>query len=342
MNAIWFCLETKRYPSATESGSARCQIRTILPPRRGNEGEAGAAPAPKLAQPSIAPSDAPLFDGAILLLDDSGGARHATVLTDAGYRVIPLRHPAALAATARRHKDVVLVVVRQQTPASQELVSRQLAMLRTERPWLEYLMLAGAGVEPASRADAERMLRGDDTEDFLTATAEAFNLARLQQVQAGEKRSLEQALNDYKSRADSAYAQLVSQVRGGPQPASDDAGSHQAPMPDELARLVADERARARIRERLFGPLALGHAGWLLVLALADASDGELTVKSAAHTAGLPLSSALRKINELCERRLLTRRRDTTDARRSFVRLTERMRDALRDYFAAVDAGRKR
>jgi DNA-binding MarR family transcriptional regulator len=250
------------------------------------------------------------------------------VLTRAGYRVIALDHADALAATARRHKDVVLVVAGAQDPAAQHQIDRQLAMLRAERPWLEHLPLTGP--------------RGGEPQDFLTAIAEAFNLARLQQVQAGARRSLEQALHDYKARIDTAYAQLLSQIHGAPQPMPMAAAQAEPPMPDEIARLVADERARARIRERLFGPLALGHAGWLLVLALADASDGELTVKSAAHTAGLPLSSALRKINELCDRRLLTRRRDTSDARRSFVRLTGRMQAALRDYFAAVDAGHRR
>ena len=91
-----------------------------------------------------------------------------------------------------------------------------------------------------------------------------------------------------------------------------------------MARLVKEERERARIRDQLFRPLALGHTGWGLVLALAEAhaSGNDLTIKSAAYAAGLPLSSALRRMNEMCASAMLEKREDPSDARRTFVRLT--------------------
>lgn len=299
-----------------------------------------------MAEPSTVHHPALLFEGSILLLDGKGASGDRfTVLSNYGYHVVRAFHVDEVAALVRRRKDIVLIVIRQDTPPAQPQISRHMGELREEFPWLEYLIVADAGVQPSTREDADRILYGDDPDEFLAAATDAYNLARMQQHQAAERHNLERSLQEYKSRADAAFAQLLSHMRGQ-QPAIPD--GHAAPdaslSSEEISQLIREERNRARVRERLFGPLALGHAGWLLVLALAEAngSGAELTVKSAAHTAGLPLSSALRKINELCDRRLLSRRRDTSDARRSFISLTDRTRAALQEYFSAVEAGDKR
>lgn len=300
-----------------------------------------------MAKPSTVQPSALLFEGSILLLEGgaTAGSDRFTVLSNYGYHVVRAFHIGEVTALVRKHRDILLVVIRQQDPAAQPAIGNHMQQLRAELPWLEYLIVADAAVRPSSPDDADRFLYGNDPDEFLAAATDAFNLARMQQLQATERHDLERSLQEYKSRTDAAFAQLLSHMRGQ-QPATSD--GHAAPdaslSREEISQLIKEERNRARMRERLFGPLALGHAGWLLVLALAEANGtgAELTVKSAAHTAGLPLSSALRKINELCERRLLSRRRDTSDARRSFISLTQRTRVALQEYFSAVEAGHKR
>jgi DNA-binding MarR family transcriptional regulator len=91
-----------------------------------------------------------------------------------------------------------------------------------------------------------------------------------------------------------------------------------------LQAFIREESERARLREKIFGPLVQNHAVWMLLLALWDSQQSatELTIKSVAYSAGLPLSSALRKINEMCASGLVQRRGDPDDARRSFVTLT--------------------
>jgi DNA-binding MarR family transcriptional regulator len=58
-----------------------------------------------------------------------------------------------------------------------------------------------------------------------------------------------------------------------------------------------------------------------------------LTIKSAAYAAGLPLSSALRKINDMCAEGLIARRGDPDDARRSFVTLTPQGQSYFNRFF---------
>jgi DNA-binding MarR family transcriptional regulator len=100
---------------------------------------------------------------------------------------------------------------------------------------------------------------------------------------------------------------------------------------------IGEELRRARLREKLFGAVALRHSGWMLLLVLAQAQAGgsELTIKGAAYSAGLPLSSALRTINDMCADGLIARRGDARDARRSFIALTPQGRAQFARYAAA-------
>jgi DNA-binding MarR family transcriptional regulator len=74
----------------------------------------------------------------------------------------------------------------------------------------------------------------------------------------------------------------------------------------------------------VFGSLAHNRSSWMLLLVLSEAFQvgQEITIKGAAYQAGLPLSSALRRLNEMCSEGLILRRGDPGDARRSFVSLT--------------------
>jgi DNA-binding MarR family transcriptional regulator len=218
---------------------------------------------------------------------------------------------------------------------------REIRASASDVPWVEYVILStNTATAPGialSAQESEDIVPADDRERALSAIAEAFNLARLQRHQLSELSDLERSLQEFRARTEAAMSQLMSRARGRLS-----AGSAEPAEPpvenQDVARAMEEERTRARIRERLFGSFRVGHAGWMLLLVLAEAqgTDNELTVKSAAYAAGIPLSSALRKIGELCEDGLLLRRPDPSDNRRSFVTLTERARILFSEYLAAV------
>jgi len=149
----------------------------------------------------------------------------------------------------------------------------------------------------------------------------------MKRFQREEARTLEASLAEFKMRTHAAISQLIAQAQGAynivpaaaPSPAA-----IASPEDSELQSFVEEESERARLREKIFGALVQNHSVWTLLLALWDSQRAgtELTVKSAAYAAGLPLSSALRKINEMSENGLVAKRGDPDDARRSFVSLT--------------------
>ena len=76
--------------------------------------------------------------------------------------------------------------------------------------------------------------------------------------------------------------------------------------------------------------------GYRVIRARNAAEAAERIKKVGDIAVGLPLSSALRKINEMCAAGLLDRRSDPGDGRRSFVTLTDRTKSQLLQYSSAV------
>lgn len=299
-----------------------------------------------VAEPSLLLPPGHLHEGSILLLESGPAALHIhEMLSDRGYRVLRAAKAADAASMARQRAEVVLIIVDQRNSRADALWSaKQLQPLKREFPWIELLVIAAPDWPAQDEIDG--MVSGDDPA-LAAAISDAFNLARMQQFQAAERHNLEISLREFKSRTDAAVQELMTRARRrhAPVPALVPAepANAAALTGSDMARLVKEERERARIRDQLFRPLALGHTGWGLVLALAEAhaSGNDLTIKSAAYAAGLPLSSALRKINELCAGKYITRRQDPTDSRRSFISLTDQTRAALQQYFATIETARK-
>lgn len=190
--------------------------------------------------------------------------------------------------------------------------------------------------------DSEWLTQISSKADLLVVVSEAYNTARMQQFMAEELQSLENSLTEFRMKTDAAASQLIARTRrrlSGPTITSKQKDDiHSVSTTDEYVRLIEHESARARIRNRIFGPLSLSHAGWMIILILAEAEAAgtELTIKSVAYSAGLPLSSALRKINEMCAAELLYRRSDPDDGRRSFVTLTARTKSQIQQYASAL------
>jgi hypothetical protein len=97
--------------------------------------------------------------------------------------------------------------------------------------------------------------------------------------------------------------------------------------------------AERRLRDRVFNdPGIFGEPAWdaLLDIARAEAGGERLAVTSACIGSCAPTTTALRHLKILEQRCLIRREGDSSDARRSFLRLTEEGRKRLGVYFLEV------
>lgn len=109
-----------------------------------------------------------------------------------------------------------------------------------------------------------------------------------------------------------------------------------AALPDpRLVRAVLRQRQK---RNELFGAELFADPAWdmLLDLTAARAEHRRVSVTSLCIASGVPATTALRWIGQMVESGLLARVRDTEDARRAFIELTERSVEAMTRYFADV------
>ena len=179
----------------------------------------------------------------------------------------------------------------------------------------------------------------------LPLVSEAYNIARMRRFRHEEMRSLQESLLEFKARTDAAISQLIARAQYA-RDTSPLSGRATRPGTDDMLFVgyIDEECRRARLRDRVFGAFSLNHAAWMLLLLLigrAELTGMRLTIKAAAYSAGMPLSSALRKINELCSSGLLARQGDPADARRSFVNLTSGGRSFLTQYLSEYSQARE-
>ena len=108
-----------------------------------------------------------------------------------------------------------------------------------------------------------------------------------------------------------------------------------------LALANAQRTSRRRLlRRQLVGADELfGEPAWdmLLDLFIHEAEAKTVSTSSLCIASGLPMSSALRLLQRLCDAELVTREADRHDGRRNFIRLTPDLGHRLMAYFAAGD-----
>ena len=277
-----------------------------------------------------APVPESIFDRSVLVVCDDRNrlSFYRDMLAERGYHVIGEEDPAR-AGPHLAHDNRVAVVFLDIAGAGALMDT----LRATSGEGVEYVVAAEPGAEQPLPSAAERLVKPFSRGQLLTAVSSAFNLARMQRFRKEEMRELERSLLEFKSRTLAAMTHFMARAGMTRTAAIADA----APQAS-LQALAEEECRRARLRGRIFGPLGLSHTSWLLLLVMAEAQWGgsELTVKSAAYSAGLPLSSALRKINEMCDKGLIVKRDDPQDARRSFVTLTQTGESFLARYLSEL------
>lgn len=104
----------------------------------------------------------------------------------------------------------------------------------------------------------------------------------------------------------------------------------------EAMRLWAKRMLAQRARRAALFPADLfADPCWdmLVELLLAELQNSGMTTSALCLCAGVPVSTALRRIAELESRGFVRRRKDDADWRRNVVALTPKARHALRQYF---------
>lgn len=107
----------------------------------------------------------------------------------------------------------------------------------------------------------------------------------------------------------------------------------------EVSALANAKRTvrRRMLRRQLIGaPSLFGEPAWdmLIDLFIHHCEGKTVSTSSLCIASGVPMSSALRMIQRLCDAELLSRRADPADGRRFFVELTPEVRQRMLAYFA--------
>lgn len=190
--------------------------------------------------------------------------------------------------------------------------------IRTEREWMQFILITGhASVSLAQRA-MELGVRHLVTkpirrEELINIVTSALLVADTNESEKKNDDIIASTLTEVELKLGA-----ISRIARPRDEARKESRDYQKRLAIELERELD---RRARIRRSL-----LSNSEWIFLLqvVVAELDQKPITLKSAAYCLGIPLSSLIRKANSLCERALLERWDDPSDARRSFLRLTPR------------------
>ncbi|MFL6725213.1 MAG: winged helix DNA-binding protein [Sphingomicrobium sp.] len=119
--------------------------------------------------------------------------------------------------------------------------------------------------------------------------------------------------------------------------------AHAAPRNEADGRNELVAKAQALFSERKrrsqhFNPVMFGEPAWdmLLALYISDVTGGRMSVGRLVSWIGEPQTTALRWINYLEKERLISRASDPRDRRAVTIEITDKARQKLDEYFAAL------
>ena len=238
--------------------------------------------------------------------------------------------------------DVVLTDIRMPGTDGRSLLAG-LQLRAVERPWLRSVIVTGhvdADVAIESiRYGVHGFLRKpvgrNELIDVVVSAASRASSIRAdfarQNAHAGELRDLAGEI----ARLGSLVQRLESAARGErgePMPARTESPVEEIrelwSVPSEARRLIDILRRTMRARTtraEYFPPDLFSDPAWdmLLDLALARLTGKRVSVSSLCLAAGVPATTALRRLDDLCAADMTTRLPDATDGRRKFVELTD-------------------
>lgn len=90
------------------------------------------------------------------------------------------------------------------------------------------------------------------------------------------------------------------------------------------------------VRDEFFGDDLFGEPAWDILLGVfaTELEEGQISIHALAAEVKLPPTTVLRWLSKLEERGLVQREPDLDHARRQYIRLTDRSRSVIQEYFA--------
>lgn len=256
-----------------------------------------------------------------LVLDDPPEAMHISVdaeydavVVDAAVAPARLGELLAQVTAIRRGKSSIgiIQIVDDLTPAPSAATNRSLSPL-TQFVAPQHL---GAALDALSRSAA---LTADDVQRQVEIIARAA-------IRLGQR------LNSIN------HSNSTSPIfRERDDPVLDEGSSLDVASTVGVLRRIIRER---RVRERYFNEVRFGEPAWdiILDLTLAWFENKTVAVSSLCIASGVPMSTAMRWINDMIEAGIIDRWIDPADGRRTLVRITPATRDAMLRYLAALNA----
>ena len=277
----------------------------------------------------------------VLMVDDDPGvlAVYAGILEADGQQCVAETDPILAHDRLRTDPGIGVVILDLQMPGFGGLeLLRRIRSEFADRPWLQVVVVTGQ----ASLDSAIDALRLDAVEYLCKPVPAAQLIAVIQRVLAKSQQLWTQSSgggsDDYLQRlhevADIA-GQLVAQIRSM-QPLTND---------EQPQRSMATQQSALRFitqlqetRRGLFRGIALPETSWeiLLELMATEMAGRNISVSGLCLAANCPVTTALRRIEELAELGLLVKQVDPSDARRLYVRMTDAGRQKMEAFLAQV------
>ncbi len=297
----------------------------------------------------------------ILIVDDDPAVLqvYGRVLSRVGHRCTEVSDPNEVLGYLRDSTDYGVVITDLNMPGLGGVELMRLVREQfTERSWLQLIVITGN----ASLESAIDSLRLDATE-YLQKPVSATELTRAVSraaLRAEASRLLGASISrgEYLERLKELAAvagQLVGQIRGlDPLPAaSTEAADADVDGDDGVAVLdttppVASKGATLKFiwqlqetRREVFRGSTLPESSWdiLTELMSLELSGKRISVSGLCLAANCPVTTALRRIDELTDLGLIVKDPDPADARRLYVRMTEVGRSKVEEFLNQVARG---
>lgn len=181
---------------------------------------------------------------------------------------------------------------------------------------------------------AERLTRldGSDKPDVIFVSGHAGFDDAVEAIRLGARDLLTKPVDGPRLVKAVKSALLARQGRVNPAPG---AGAATAGLSDRKRAAVKQMRSMRRMRGQHFPTQLFSDPCWEMLLDLYDGylAGAEVTVTSLGAASGAPLTTALRRMDQLKAHGLIERSEDIGDKRRTIVRLTQAGLEAVEGFF---------
>ncbi|ROQ02005.1 winged helix DNA-binding protein [Stella humosa] len=288
----------------------------------------------------------------VLLLDDDAQIlrEYVDMLESIGIQSHSATSAVRGLAMLEDHPEIGLVVADIRMPEMDGLRFASIVrQMKRTGPSPQFIFITGYGEISAALAAlrleaSDFLLKPVRRSDFLSAVRRA-----VQRVEADRAISSIQSLLPIVARWQATAASTQRQALVGvpqleepgpipPTPAptgpADNSPERMAEMKSRVVQVIQSRQAR----DRHFPQHLFADPAWdmLLDLTLAKLSSKEISVSSVCLAAGVPQSTALRRLQDLERSGLVRRRRDRDDRRRIFVELTEDAMQRILRYLGVI------